>query len=87
MNNLEREIADELAEGMQSEMDFHILVSMLVGLGWKKVVLTKIYSRKNQIIIQQWCEEHVKYSYEQRYGVYVFENPGDAVNFSLRWLE
>jgi hypothetical protein len=86
MKNLEQDIINELGEGMQSEMDFHILSDMLVRLGWKKIVLTKLHSRKNQIIIHQWCEEHIKYSYEHKFGVYIFENDGDAVNFTLKWL-
>lgn len=84
--SLEDEIAQELSTQMQSEMDFHILSDMLVKLGWKKVVVAKLHNRKRQIIINQWCEEHIKHSYECRYGVYIFENEGDAVNFTLKWL-
>lgn len=86
MNNLEQEIANELASGMQSEMDFHILSDMLVKLGWKKVTLTRFFSRKHSVNILMWCEENIKHPFEHRGSTFVFENEGDAVNFTLKWL-
>lgn len=86
MNNLQEEIVQELATGMQSEMDFHILSDMLVQMGWKKVVLTRFFSRKHSVDILMWCEEHVKHPFEHRGTTFVFENQGDAVNFTLKWL-
>ncbi len=83
--NLEEEITQELATQMQSEMDFHILSDMLVELGWTRVVLTRYLNRKHSVDILMWCEEHVKNPYEHRGTSFVFQDQGDAVNFSLRW--
>ena len=84
--NLKDQILEELSTQMQSEMDFHILSDMLVQMGWKKVVLTRFFSRKHSVDILMWCEEHVKHPFEHRGTTFVFENQGDAVNFSLRWV-
>ena len=84
--NLEDEIAKELSTQMQSEMDFHILSDMLVQLGWKKVTLTRFFSRKHSVNILMWCEEHVKHPFEHRGTAFVFQDEGDAVNFALKWL-
>jgi hypothetical protein len=87
MSNLEEEITQELATQMQSEMDFHILSDMLVkSCGWRKVVLTRFFSRKHSVNILMWCEENIKNPFEHRGSTFVFENEGDAVNFTLRWL-
>jgi hypothetical protein len=86
MSNLEEEITQELATQMQSEMDFHILSDMLVkSCGWRKVVLTRFFSRKHSVNILMWCEENIKNPFEHRGSTFVFENEGDAVNFTLRW--
>jgi hypothetical protein len=85
--NLEEEIANELATQMQSEMDFHILSDMLVqACGWTKVTLPRFFSRHHSVDILMWCEEHVKHPYEHRSTSFVFENEGDAVNFTLKWV-
>jgi hypothetical protein len=85
--NLEEEISQELATQMQSEMDFHILSDMLVqGCGWKKVILTRFFSRKHSINILMWCEENIKHPFEHRGSTFVFQDDGDAVNFTLKWL-
>ena len=84
--NLQNEIMNELSTKMQSEMDFHILSDVLVETcGWTKVTLTRFFSRKHSINILMWCEENIKHHYEHRGSTFVFEDQGDAVNFSLRW--
>lgn len=82
--NTEKDILKILGEGMQSETDYFILSDMLLNLGWKRMVLP-IHNRKKQILIHQWCEEHINYSYECQFGIYIFENEGDAVNFAMKW--
>ncbi len=85
-NDLEEQIANDLSTAIRDEMDFEILVGMLVQLGWKKVVLTKIHNRKSVINILQWCDEHIKHPFQHREHTFVFLNEGDAINFTLRWI-
>ncbi len=84
--NLEDEIAKTMSEEISKEIDFEILSGMLVSLGWKKVTLTRFFSRKHAINILMWCEEHIKHPFEHHGSSFVFENEGDAVNFTLKWL-
>lgn len=85
--NLEEEITQELATQMQSKIDFEILSDMLVkACGWKKVTLTRFFSRKHSVNILIWCEEHIKHPFEHRGSSFVFQDEGDAVNFTLKWL-
>ena len=84
--NLQEEVMNDLATKMQSEMDFEILSDMLIkSCGWKKVVLTRFFSRKHSINILMWCEENIKNPFEHRGSTFIFQDEGDAVNFTLRW--
>ncbi len=84
--NLQDQIMEELSTQMQSEIDFSILSDMLVqGCGWKKVTLPRFFNRQHSIDVLMWCEEHVKHPYEHRSTSFVFENEGDAINFTLKW--
>lgn len=86
MTDLEKEISQEISTQMQSEMDFHILSDMLVQLGWKKVTLTRFFSRKHSVNVLMWCEEYIKHPFEHRGTTFVFQDEGDAINFTLRWI-
>lgn len=84
--NLEDEIANELSTEMQSEIDFEILSDVLVkSCGWTKVTLTRFFSRKHSINILMWCEENIKNNFQHRGSTFIFQDTGDAVNFTLRW--
>lgn len=83
---LEDEIASELSEQMCSQIDFEILGDVLIkSCGWTKVTLTRFFSRKHSINILMWCEEHIKNRYQHRGSTFIFEDHGDAVNFTLKW--
>jgi len=87
MSNLEEEIVNELGTQMQSEIDFQILSDMLVqACGWHKVGLVRYQSRERSIDILKWCEENTKGHYQHRGGIFVFEDQGDAINFTLKWI-
>jgi hypothetical protein len=83
---LEDQIIEELGTQMQSEIDFHILSDMLVELGWTRVIISRFQDNHHAIDIRIWCEEHIKNPYENRGTNFVFEDQGDAVNFTLRWI-
>jgi hypothetical protein len=82
--NLQEEIANELATQMQSEIDFRILSDMLVqACGWTKIELFGHHKKED---ILSWCEKNIKDHYQHRGPSFVFENQGDAVNFTLKWV-
>ena len=85
--SLEDQIATELAEQMCSEIDFNILSDMLVkACGWHKVHMQRFWNNNHAVNVLLWCEQNIKHPYEHRGAAFVFENEGDAVNFTLKWL-
>ena len=86
MQNLKEDIINQLGKEMQEEIDFEILAGMLEGIGWHKVRIPRFYNNKHAIDIRLWCELYVKNPFETKGSTFVFENKGDAVNFTLRWL-
>ena len=83
--NLEKEIIDELGTQMQSEMDKEILWGMLVKIGWTRVLLPRFNSREHSVDVIEWLAANCKNPYERKGSEAIFQDPGDAVNFTLRW--
>lgn len=83
--NLEDEIAKELSREISQNIDFELLTDVLIACGWHCVKLPSLLNRKRSIDILEWCEEHTQKKYKHMGSTFVFEDQGDAVNFSLRW--
>jgi hypothetical protein len=83
--NLEDKIIQELAEEMHSEIDFDILSSLLVDAGWHKIELTRFKDNKQAVDVVEWCHDNLKGEWQRRGKKFVFQNTGDAVNFTLKW--
>jgi len=83
--NLEQEILDELGTQMQSEIDKEILWGMLVGAGWKRVLLPRFDRREHAVELVDWLETNCKNHYQRKGSEVIFEDSSDAVNFILRW--
>lgn len=83
--NLEDEIASALSKEIAKEIDFEVLSSMLVNLGWHRIKLDRFQNREHSVDILEWCALNTSYPYEHFGSTFVFENEGDAVNFSLKW--
>lgn len=69
---------------MAKEIDFEILAGFLVEIGWTKVVLHPM-TKDHGDEIDHWTETQLKGNFETMGLVWVFEDKGDAVNFTLRW--
>lgn len=85
MNNLEKQIIDELGTQMQSEIDKEILWGMLVKMGWIRVLLPRFDSRKHAVDVIGWVDQNCKNPYERKGDEFIFESEIDAVNFILKW--
>ena len=83
--NIEEEIINEAGRQMAREIDFQIIVDLLVGTGWKKVVLNPMTWEEGDEI-DRWCEQQVKGKYKNMGLVWIFEQEDDANWFTLRWL-
>jgi hypothetical protein len=87
MQNLEEQILDELSEQMHSAIDFEILTDILVkSCGWHRVELDRFRDNRQAVDIANWCYDTVKNKWKRSGCHFVFEDQGDAVNFTLRWL-
>ena len=85
--NLEEEITNELGQQMCSAIDFEILSDMLVkACGWHKVEMIHPPRDKNSMDVSAWIEKYCKGKHMKNQRSYVFEEHGDAVNFTLKWL-
>jgi hypothetical protein len=83
--NLEEEIADKLSNEIAKEIDFEFLTDILIACGWHCVTLPSLLDRKRSIDILEWCSEQTNHKFKHHGRVFIFEDQGDAVNFSLRW--
>jgi hypothetical protein len=85
--NMQDEILDELAEKMHSSIDFEILTDILVkSCGWHRVELDRFQDNCQAVDIANWCHDTLKNKWKRSGCHFVFEDQGDAVNFTLRWL-
>jgi len=85
--SMQDEILDELAENMSSKIDFEILTDILVNAcGWHRVELDSFRDNRQAVDIANWCHDTVKNKWKRNGCHFVFEDQGDAVNFTLKWL-
>jgi len=86
MQNLEEQILDELGEKMHSSIDFEILTDILVNAcGWHCIELDSFRDNREAVDIANWCHDTLKNEWRRNGCHFVFEDQGDAVNFTLRW--
>jgi len=84
--NLEEQIAQELSEQMCSQIDFEILTDVLVNAcGWHRVELERFSNNKQAVDIITWCHEKIQGEWKRNGCRFIFEKPGDAVLFTLKW--
>jgi hypothetical protein len=85
--NMQDKILEELGEQMHSAMDFEILTDILVNAcGWHRVELDRFRDNREAVDIANWCHDTLKNKWKRSGCHFVFEDQGDAVNFTLRWL-
>lgn len=82
--NLEEEIINNAAQQMSREIDFGILCSFLEELGWTKVVLSPM-TKEHGDAIDYWTQTQLTGNFENMGLVWIFEDKGDAINFTLKW--
>jgi hypothetical protein len=82
--NLEQELLDRAGSRIAAEIDFGVLCGMLESIGWKRVVLSPMTSERSDAI-DFWLLKNSVGKYNTMGLVWIFENQGDAVNFTLKW--
>lgn len=85
LTSIEQDIIESAGKRMSQEIDFAILADMLMGIGWRKVVLSPM-TWEQGTEVDGWVDANVKGHYETMGLVWVFEYEDDANWFALRWL-
>jgi len=83
--NLEEQIINDAGKAIANEIDFEILCTMLIEIGWKKIVLRPM-TWENGYEIDEWTAKHIKGHFETMGLVWIFEDEEDANWFALRWM-
>ena len=85
--NLQDQILEELDEQMYSAIDFEIITDILIkSFKWHRVSLERFKDNRHAVDIANWCHDNIKYVWKKNGCHFVFEDQGDAVNFTLKWL-
>ena len=84
--DLEKEIMDTLAKEITQEIDFEVMSSVLIDMGWHKIKLTPM-TWEQSCDVDRWVNEKVQGKHYTMGLVWIFEEQADAVNFTLKWAE
>jgi hypothetical protein len=82
---LEEELINKAGYAMAREVDREVLWGMLQGIGWTRVMLTRLTDNNHAIDIRHWLALNTKKSYECNGRDFIFESSKDANWFMLRW--
>ena len=86
MSSMQEQIVQELADKMQSQVDFEILSSILVdSCGWTKVELENKFLPVSGKELHEWRVKNIKGRWFGNEGVWLFEDAKDANWFILKW--
>jgi hypothetical protein len=86
MKSIEQEIADKMGNDMAREIDREVLWGMLKGIGWTRVMITRLQDNKHAVDITLWLEENIKNPFERNGRDFIFEDSKDATLFILTWV-
>ena len=83
---MQDQIMDQAVKQMADEIDFEVLCSLLIDIGWTKVMLDTLGSNSRACDIKDWLNTECKKEYKQRGRSFVFESKDEAALFKLTWL-
>lgn len=85
-SNLQDQILDDLADSMRKDIDDAFRFEVARTIGWQYVAISRLQDNNHAVDITHWLVENVKDNTYYRNGrEFVFEDPQDAVLFTLRW--
>ena len=82
--DLQEQIIADAGKQMAKEIDFQILCGFLEELGWTKVILSPMTKEQGDAI-DYWTQTQLTGNFENMGLVWIFEDKGDAINFTLKW--
>jgi len=82
--DIQEQIIADAGKQMAKEIDFQILCGFLEELGWTKVILSPM-TKEHGDAIDYWTQTQLTGNFENMGLVWIFEDKGDAINFTLKW--
>ena len=82
--DIQEQIIADAGKQMAKEIDFQILCGFLEELGWTKVILSPMTKEQGDAI-DYWTQTQLTGNFENMGLVWVFEDKGNAINFTLKW--
>lgn len=82
--DIQEQIIADAGKQMAKEIDFQILCGFLEELGWTKVILSPMTKEQGDAI-DYWTQTQLAGNFENMGLVWIFEDSGDAINFTLKW--
>ena len=84
--SVQDEIMYRAGEEMAREIDREILWGMLVGIGWHRVMLSRLQDNNHAVDITVWLREYCVGAYERSGRDFIFEDSKDATMFIMKWM-
>lgn len=78
-------LIEEAGRQIAKEIDFGVMCSLLVDIGWTKVELDSLRSNANAIYINEWLHIECKQEWKHQGRLFVFESKDEAALFKLTW--
>ena len=83
--NIQEEMIEFKAKQLSDEIDREVLWGMLQGIGWTRIMLTRLTDNNHAVDITHWLALNCKNSFERSGRDFIFEDARDANWFVLRW--
>ena len=83
--NIQDDLIEHAGQSMAREIDREVLWGMLEGIGWTRVMITRLEDNKHAVDITHWLALNTKKAYERSGRDFIFESQKDATWFKLRW--
>lgn len=83
---LQEQLLKEQGEALAREVDREVLWGMLTGIGWTRVMLSRLQDNRHAVDISYWLEENCQGAYEREGRDFLFEDSKDATMFTLKWM-
>ena len=78
---------EEIAKVLQEEIDWEVMIDILVEAGWTKIEMDwpARMAEQDAHEIKEWCRNNLQGNYQGRAKIWLFELEKDASMFILRW--
>lgn len=85
--NIEQELIEKAGNEMARSINQEVLWGMLEGLGWTRVMITRLEDNEHAVDITLWLDDksNIKQAYERSGRDFIFESQKDANWFKMRW--